>query len=100
MSDEEVPPEEAMWNGLEPEVDAARTPMGRAIMRVLTDRGHYEETPEDFVWATVDAGRAVQFITDRGLTFRNVYDALIDSDSTANPCPCLQADVEQIGALL
>lgn len=87
-------------SGWDADVARAHTPMGRAIMRVLSERGHYGETPDDFEWALADAGVTVRYIEERGYTFRNVYDALLDTGVHGEPCQCLQADVDAIGAAL
>lgn len=94
------------------DADVARshTDAGRAIMRVLTERGHYEETPDAFEWAQVDAGVAVRYMEERGQTIRNLWDALDHTGTglhdTSFSCgypeqtACLKADVEAIVAAL
>lgn len=82
------------------EVPLAASPEERAVMAVLTERGHYVEDFDSFQWANVDAVHVMEWLNERGRTFRVAWDALVDTglhDPTDDSeCRCLGADVEAI----
>lgn len=82
------------------EWEDAPTPTERAVMTMLMERGHYSETPDDYLWLREDARRAVEAATDGYLAIMNALidtglhgEAGIDSDRDAE---CFARDVTLI----
>jgi hypothetical protein len=58
------------------EMEDPPSPAERAVMTMLMERGHYQETPDDYLWLREDARRAVEAAPDGPAL---VAAALIDS---------------------
>lgn len=85
-------------------------PERRAVMRALTERGHYAETPNDFDWAVADSGTVMDHVDAMGLSVEVLRDALLDTGmhnidhstngAAAGEAACLRLDIEAILAAL
>lgn len=75
-------------------------PVQRTIMRVLTERGHYEETDDGFDWAAVDSFLAARVLEDTNDPEHELMCVLLDTgvhgSCDSHEMVCLRADVAAV----